>query len=169
MLTQLVTRRGGRVIATVSRAHKALAALNAGAWRVLVRDHTDDLAAAIRDLTGGNGVDIAFDGAGKTLFDISISSLHFGGVFVHHGRAGGPIPPLSLWDQPDGVHLLYSRGDAAHESIEQWRRRAAQVMQWIDDGTLEVLVDRTYPLEDTATAHHDLESQETVGELLLVP
>jgi NADPH:quinone reductase len=43
------------------------------------------------------------------------------------------------------------------------------VMQWIDDGTLDVLIDRTHSLEDAAAAHRDLESQKTVGKLLLVP
>jgi NADPH2:quinone reductase len=169
MLTQLVTRRGGRVIATVSREHKAQQALEAGAWRGLVRDQTEDLAAAILDLTDGAGVDVAFDGTGKTLFDVSVSVLRFGGIFVHYGRSGGNIPPLSLWDQPDGVRLVHSRGDAPHESIDRWRQRAAQVMEWIDDGTLDVLIHRTYSLEDAAAAHRDLESQATVGKLLLVP
>jgi NADPH2:quinone reductase len=169
MLTQLVTGRGGRVIATVSRAHKARPAAEAGAWQVLVRDQTADLGAAIRDLTGGSGVDVVFDGTGKALFDVSISALHFKGVFVHYGRAGGSIPPLNLWDQPDGVHLVHVRGDAGYESIDQWRRRASQVMQWIDDGTLDILIDRTYPLQDAAAAHRDLESQQTVGKLLLLP
>ena len=114
-------------------------------------------------------MDVVFDGTGKALFDVSMSALHFRGVFVHYGRAGGSIPPLSLWDQPDGVHLVHCRGDAPHESIDQWRRRASQVMQWIDDGTLDVLIDRTYPLEEAAAAHRDLESQETVGKLLLLP
>jgi NADPH:quinone reductase len=169
MLTQLVTGRGGRVIATVSRPHKARPAAEAGAWQVLVRDQTEDLGAAIRDLTGGGGVDVVFDGTGKTLFDVSISALHFKGVFVHYGRAGGPIPPLNLWDQPDRVHLVHCRGDAGYEPIDQWRRRASQVMQWIDDGTLDVLIDRTYPLHDAAAAHRDIESGMTVGKLLLLP
>jgi NADPH2:quinone reductase len=169
MLTQLITHRGGRVIATVSRAHKARSATEAGAWEVLVRDEVEDLGAAIRDLTKGQGVDIVFDGTGKALFDVSISALHFGGVFVHYGRAGGSIPPINLWEQPDGIHLVRAFGNAAHESIDQWRSRALQVMKWIEDGTLDVLIDRTYPLEDAAKAHRDLESQDTVGKLLLLP
>ncbi|MER5519930.1 quinone oxidoreductase [Streptomyces sp. NPDC002763] len=169
MLTQLITARGARVIATVSRAHKARSAVEAGAWKVLVRDETEDLGAAVRELTHGEGVDFAFDGTGKSLFDVSMSSLRFKGVFVHYGRAGGPIPPLDLWVQPDGVRLVHVRGDAPHESTDEWRRRASQVMQWIGDGTLDVLIDRTYPLEDAAQAHRDLESQETVGKLLLMP
>ncbi|MFK0155214.1 quinone oxidoreductase family protein [Streptomyces sp. NPDC090493] len=169
MLTQLITARGARVIATVSRPRKARSAVDAGAWKVLVRDETADLGAAVRELTGGEGVDFAFDGTGRSLFDVSVSSLRHKGVFVHYGRAGGAIPPLDLWEQPDGVHLVHVRGDAPHESTHQWRRRASQVMQWIGDGTLDVLIDRTYPLEDAAQAHRDLESQETVGKLLLIP
>jgi NADPH2:quinone reductase len=169
MLTELVTRRGGRVIAMVSRGYKARSAAEAGAWQVLVRDETADLGAAIRNLTSGDGVDIVFDGTGKALFDVSMSVLRYKGVFVHYGRAGGSIPPLSLWDQSDGVHLVHCRGDAAHESIREWRWRASQVMRWIDDGTLDVLIGGTYPLEDAAAAHRDLESQETVGKLLLLP
>ncbi|MFE4964886.1 quinone oxidoreductase family protein [Streptomyces sp. NPDC056660] len=169
MLTQLITARGARVIATVSRPHKARSAAEAGAWKVLVRDETADLGAAIRELTDGEGVDFAFDGTGRSLFDVSISSLRHKGVFVHYGRAGGAIPPLDLWEQPDGVHLVHVRGDAPHESTHQWRQRASQVMRWISDGTLDVLIDRTYPLGDAAQAHRDLESQETVGKLLLIP
>ena len=66
---------------------------------MLVRDETEDLGAAIRALTGGDGgddVDIVFDGTGQTLFEISISALRYKGVFVHYGHAGGAIPPLSL-------------------------------------------------------------------------
>ena len=169
MLTQLAVHRGGRVIATVSRAHKAGAAREAGAWRVLVRDETEDLGAAIRDLAGGSGVDIAFDGTGKALVDVSVSTLRVGGTFVTYGYAGGHIPPISLWEQPHGVHLVPVRANGPELTAGQWRQRAQQVMGWIEDGTLDVLIDRTYPLEDAASAHRDLESQETVGKLLLIP
>jgi NADPH:quinone reductase len=169
MLTQLAARRGGRVIATVSRAHKAAAARKAGAWQVLVRDETKDLGAAIRELAGGNGVDIVFDGTGKTLFDVGVSVLRAGGIFATYGNAGGPIPPISLGDQPHGVHLVRIRANGPELTAGQWRQRAQQVMGWIKDGTLDVLIDRTYRLEDAASAHRDLESQETVGKLLLIP
>jgi NADPH2:quinone reductase len=169
MLTQMAAHRGGRVIATVSRAHKAGAAREAGAWQVLVRDEIDDLGTAIRELVDGNGVDIAFDGTGKALFDVSVSVLRVGGIFVTYGYAGGQIPPVSLLDQPHGVRLVRIRPDGPELAAEQWRQRAEQVMEWIKDGTLDVLIDRTYPLEAAASAHRDLESQETVGKLLLIP
>ena len=169
MLTQLSTHRGARVIATVSKGHKAQPARDAGAWQVLVREEIEDLTAVIRELTDGKGVDIAFDGTGKTLFDTSVSALRFGGTFVTYGYAGGHIPPFNLFEQPHGVRFVFIRGDAPEQSIDQWHQRAAQVMHWIEDGTLDVLIDRTYRLEDAVTAHRDLESQETVGKLVLIP
>jgi NADPH2:quinone reductase len=169
MLTQLATRRGARVIATVSKSHKARSASDAGAWRVLVRDEIKDLGAAIWELTDGEGVDIAFDGTGKTLFDVSVSVLRFNGVFVTYGFAGGRIPPIDLGEQPSGVHLVRYSSSVPTESIDQRRQRGAQVLRWIEDKTLDVLVDRTYPLQDAASAHRDLESQQTVGKLLLIP
>ena len=169
MLTQLATRRGARVIATVSKSHKARSASDAGAWRVLVRDEIDDLGAAIWELTDGEGVDIAFDGTGKTLFDVSVSVLRFNGVFATYGFAGGRIPPIDLGEQPAGVHLVRYSSSVPTESIDQRRQRAVQVLRWIEDKTLDVLVDRIYPLQDAASAHRDLESQQTVGKLLLIP
>jgi NADPH2:quinone reductase len=169
MLTQLATRREARVIATVSKSHKARSASDAGAWRVLVRDEIDDLGAAIWELTDGEGVDIAFDGTGKTLFDVSVSVLRFNGVFATYGFAGARIPPIDLGEQPAGVHLVRYSGSAPTESIGQRRQRAVQVLRWIEDKTLDVLVDRIYPLQDAASAHRDLESQQTVGKLLLIP
>src|SRR2546430_16331168 len=59
MLTQLATRRGARVIATVSMSPKARSASEAGAWRVLVRAQNDDLDATIFGLTDGAAVTIA--------------------------------------------------------------------------------------------------------------
>jgi NADPH:quinone reductase-like Zn-dependent oxidoreductase len=47
--------------------------------------------------------------------------------------------------------------------------RSATGSRGIGDGTLDVLIDRTYPLRDAATAHRDIESQKTVGKLLLLP
>ena len=114
-------------------------------------------------------MDIAFDGTGKTLFDVSVSVLRFNGVFATYGFAGGRIPPIDLGEQPAGVHLVRYSSSVPTESIDQRRQRAAQVLRWIEDKTLDVLVDRIYPLRDAASAHRDLESQQTVGKLLLIP
>jgi NADPH2:quinone reductase len=100
---------------------------------------------------------------------VSVSVLRFNGVFATYGFAGGRIPPIDLGKQPSGVHLVRYSSSVPTESIDQRRQRAVEVMRWIEDKTLDVLVDRTYPLQDAASAHRDLESQQTVGKLLLIP
>ena len=62
LLTQLATARGARVIGTVSSAEKEELARGAGAADVL--RYSDDLAEQVRDLTGGVGVAVAYDGVG---------------------------------------------------------------------------------------------------------
>ncbi len=47
--------------------------------------------------------------------------------------------------------------------------RAGDVLGWVADGSLRLRIERTYPLEDAADAHRDLEGRKTTGKLLLVP
>jgi NADPH:quinone reductase len=68
--------------------------------------------------TDGEGVDIVFDGTGKTLFDVSVSVLRFKGVFVTYGYTGRHIPLIRLWDQPFGVHLVRCSSAAPGESVD---------------------------------------------------
>ena len=121
-----------------------------------------DLALSPADLGDDRRLDDALSRIAAAFPKVSV-------VIVTYGRAGGAIPPIDLWAQPDGIRLVHAWGNAAHETNEQWRTRASQVMRWIESGVLDVLIDRTYPLERAAQAHHDLESQDTVGKLLLLP
>jgi NADPH2:quinone reductase len=168
MLTQFISRRGGRVIATVSQPQKAAIAAAAGADVVLARSEETDLAARVRELTDGRGVDVVYDGTGASACAASIASVAYGGTFVHFGQAGGPIPPLDLWEQPDGVRLMRSRGDRPGASAEAVAERSAEIMALIGTGEIDVLIGGRYPLEEAVQAHVDIESQSTSGKLMLV-
>ena len=169
MLTQLISHRGGTVIATVSQPAKAAIAESAGAAAVIVRKDGADVADEVRRMTRGRGVDVVYDGTGRASYQASISATAYGGTFVYFGQAGGPIPLLDLWGQPDGVRLMRSRGDAPDATPEQTAERARQVMSWLSDGTLEVVIGQRYPLSEASRAHADIESQASVGKLLLLP
>src|SRR5256886_7287697 len=77
MLTQLATRRGARVIATVSMSPKARSASDAGAWRVAWRHEIDDIRAAIWVISHGGSVVLTVDGNGKKLFCFRASVSYF--------------------------------------------------------------------------------------------
>jgi NADPH:quinone reductase len=168
MLTQIVKHLGGRVIGTASTSEKAERARAAGADLVV---GYDDVVDAVRDFTDGEGVAVAYDGVGAATFDASLASLRIRGYLVTFGNASGPVPafaPLRLMQagsvfvtRPTLVHYLRDRA----ELLE----RAEEVLGWVADGTIDVLVSGRYALDDAARAHEDLEARRTTGKLLIVP
>jgi NADPH:quinone reductase len=168
LLTQMVTRRGGTVIATASTADKADLARTAGA------DHVagyGDFVAVVRDVTHGAGAAVVYDGVGRTTFDDSLSALRPRGYMVLYGAASGPVPPLELQRLAAGGSLFLTRPTLGHyiASREELLSRAGDLFTWINQGNLEVRIGGTYPLADAARAHDDLSARRTTGKLLLLP
>ncbi len=175
LATQLATARGGRVVTTVSSPEKAALSHGAGAAHTIdyaaMADITAELPAAVRDLTGGAGVHVVYDGVGRTTFEASLASLRPRGMLVLFGAASGPVPPFdpqalnrhgSLFlTRPTIGHYLATRGEL------EWRAR--EVLGAAASGDLDVRVGATYPLADAAEAHRALEGRRTTGKVLLVP
>jgi NADPH2:quinone reductase len=168
LLTQVVKLRGGRVIGTVSTAEKAEVARTAGADEVLRYEEVPD---RVKQLTGGEGVAVAYDGVGGATFDASLASLRPRGVLVVYGNASGPTPPLEISRLNSGGSLYVTRPTVVHYTAtrEELRARTDEVFGWVASGQLRVSVGGRYPLTDAARAHEDLESRRTTGKLLLFP
>jgi NADPH2:quinone reductase len=168
LLTQIVKHLGGRVIGTASTSDKAERARVAGADLVV---GYDDVVDAVREFTDGDGVAVAYDGVGAATFDASLASLRTRGYLVTFGNASGPVPafePLRLMQagsvfvtRPTLVDYLRNRA----ELLE----RAEEVLGWVADGTIDVLVSGRYGLDEAPRAHEDLEARRTTGKLLIVP
>jgi NADPH2:quinone reductase len=170
LLTQFATARGGRVIATVSTPEKAELARQAGAADVIRYTEVDDLAAAVRDLTGGAGVAAAYDGVGRDTIDASLASLRPRGILVLFGAASGPVPPVDPMRLYNGSFFLTRpRLYDYLADTEELRARAAAVYAAVSDGSLTIRIGHRYPLADARTAHEDLQSRRTTGKLLLLP
>lgn len=171
LLTQLVNRRGGRVVGTVSTAEKEKLARDNGAEHVIRYTEVADLAGAVREVTGGAGVAVVYDGVGASTFDASLASLRRRGMLALYGAASGPVPPFDLQRLNAAGSLFVTRPTLAHYVAErdelEWR--AGEVLGWVADGSLSVRVDRTYPLAEAAQAYRALESRRTIGKLLLTP
>jgi NADPH2:quinone reductase len=168
LLTQIVKHLGGRVIGTASTPEKAERARAAGADLVVGYDEVVD---AVREFTDGDGVAVAYDGVGAATFDASLACLRLRGYLVTFGNASGPVPafePLRLMQagsvfvtRPTLVDYLRTRA----ELLE----RAEEVLRWVADGTIDVLVSGRYSLEEAGRAHEDLEARRTTGKLLITP
>ncbi|MGZ8749351.1 MAG: quinone oxidoreductase family protein [Pseudonocardia sp.] len=175
LLTQLATARGARVLATVSTEAKADLAREAGAAEVLLtvprRGPGDDLAARVRDLTGGEGVAVAFDGVGRDTFDASLASVRRRGTLVLFGAASGPVPPVDpqRLNRAGSVYLARPKLADYTATRAELTARAAAVFAAVADGTVAVRIGHRHPLADAAQAHRDLEGRRTTGKVLLVP
>jgi NADPH:quinone reductase len=168
LLTQLVTMRGGVVIATVSSPAKAELARQAGAA------HTagyEDFGAVVRRVTGGDGAAVVYDGVGQATFDASLAALRRRGYLVLYGAASGPVPPFDLQRLNSGGSLFVTRPTLLHYvyTRDELLGRADDLFGWIAAGRLSVWIGGTYPLEYAARAHADLEGRRTTGKLLLLP
>lgn len=170
LLTQILVGKGVRVIGTASTDAKAELAREAGASDVI--DYTDqDVAEEVRRLTDGRGVDVVYDGVGKTTFDASIDSLARRGTMVLVGAASGPVPPVDPQTLNKKGSLFLTRPTLAHHIAdrEELLERAGAVLGQVADGRLEVRIGGRYPLAEAARAHEDLVGRRSTGKLLIVP
>lgn len=173
ILTQWLAHRGARVITTVSSAAKAERSRQAGAAEVLdyPGDDPAEFAARVRDLTGGTGVAVVYDGVGASTFDASLASLAVRGTLALFGAASGPVPPFDPQRLNSGGSLVLTRPSLAHftRDADEFRWRSEELFDAITDGAVSVEVGHSYPLADAAQAHRDLQSRRTIGSIVLTP
>jgi NADPH2:quinone reductase len=168
LLIQIAKKRGARVIATVGSEEKARLAREAGADVVCVYTR-ENFGDAARAFTGGRGVDVVYDGVGKSTFEGSLGSLRPRGMLVSFGNASGPVPPFAPLLLSQKGSLFFTRPTLWHytSTPEELRGRADDLFQWIAADELTVRIGATFPLRQAAEAHRALEGRGTTGKVLL--
>ncbi|MGP3929341.1 quinone oxidoreductase family protein [Nonomuraea sp. KM88] len=167
VLTQLIKARGGSVIGLVSREEKVPVAKEAGADHVIVSSG-GGFEERVRDLTGGEGAHVVYDGGGAPTFRSSLAALRRHGVHAFYGPFMG-VPTLTPAELPNSVLLSYPLVRDHVPTPTALLTRTAEVFGFVGDGRLRPVVGGRYALADAARAHADLESRRTVGKLLLLP
>lgn len=175
LLTQMITSRGGTVIATAGSEGKLEIARSRGAAELIDYSKSEDLAADIRtaaDRLGAHeGVDVVYDGVGKSTFDASLSSLRRRGMLVLFGGASGQVPPFDLQRLNAGGSLFVTRPSLAHYIVEteELQARGREVFGDIAAGRLDIAIGGRYSFADAAQAYRALEGRATTGKLILIP
>ena len=169
LLSQIARRRGARVIGCVSSDAKAELARQAGCDEVIRYDQVDFKDEVMR-LTGGRGVQVAYDSVAAATYRQSLGCLAPRGYLVLYGNASGPVTSLDLRLLNEGSFFL-TRPTLAHYILDEGelQARADDLFGWIAAGELDVRIHKRYPLRDAAQAHRDLQSRATSGKLLLIP
>jgi len=170
LLVQIAKRCGARVIGTASTDEKIALARSGGADEVIAYTR-EDFETATKRMTNGKGVDAVYDSVGKTTFDQSLNCLRPRGYMVLYGQSSGPVPPLDPQILNAKGSLFLTRPTLGHyvATRDELLSRCHDLFGWIAGGELDVRIDRTFPLAQTADAHRYLEDRQTKGKVLLIP
>jgi len=172
----LVTGASGGVgTAAVQIAHRAGAeihAITSGPGNVervralgadVVYDRLEgDVGSALKEGTGGRGVDLALDSVGEAMWKTLASGLAVGGRLVSYGATTGAEAAIDL------RHLFWKQLSVLGTTMGTPAEYRA-VMRLVFDGALEPVIDRTLPLDDIRAAHEALEAGEVFGKVVVVP
>jgi NADPH:quinone reductase len=167
LLTQIAKKRGATVYATVSTDEKARLAEDAGADVVIRYTDTDFLEEVRRHEP--DGVHVVYDSVGRDTFDRSLACLRPLGMLALYGESSGLIDPFDVRRLNTSGSLFLTRPSGRHymRTAEEFRSRAQELFEWIENGELTVRIGETHPLEEAAAAHERLESRLTTGKVLL--
>jgi NADPH2:quinone reductase len=128
-----------------------------------------DFETEVRRITGGEGVAAVYDSVGRATFDKSLNCLRPLGTMVLFGGSSGAVPPFDPIILSQKGSLFLTRPTLAHYTANRAAlvERAGDVLAAIESGRLRLRIGGTYPLDDAALAHRDLEARKTTGKLLL--
>lgn len=170
LLIQMAKLRGARVIGTASTEEKAERAKGLGADEMILYAQVD-FEKEIERITDGGGVDVVYDGVGKTTFRKGLNCLKQRGMMVLFGQASGPVAPIDPQILREKGSLYLTRPSLRHYAAtrDELEQRTADLFKWIGTDNLTVRIDRTFPLREAAEAHHYIEDRKTKGKLLLIP
>ncbi len=170
LLVQWAKAIGATVIGTAGSPAKQDLARGHGADHVL--DYADpSWPDRVRELTGGRGVDVAYDAVGKTTVEGSMKTLARRGWLIVYGGASGPAPLIDPLALMRGGSLVMTRPSLFDYIVETAEMDAAAEAMWamLQSGTLKPEIGQRFALKDTADAHRALEGRATTGSTLLIP
>jgi NADPH2:quinone reductase len=161
---------GATIIGTVGSAAKADLAKAAGCTHV-INYRTEDYVARVREITAGAGCDVVYDGIGKDTYPSSLDCLKPRGLWVSFGNASGPVPPFDIMQLSAKGSLYATRPSIMSYTAERadLLANAADLFRMVERGEVEIAASRTYPLQEAAQAHRDLEARKTTGSVVLIP
>ena len=160
---------GAKVIAAASSDAKLEVAKAAGA-DVLINYSEGSLRDKLKEITGGQGVDVIYDPVGGDLFEEAFRSIAWNGRMLVVGFASGTIPSL-----PANLTLLKGAslvgvfwGSFAQRQPQDNAANFQQLFSWFAEGKIKPLVSQTFPLEKAADAINHLGQRKAVGKVVVM-
>jgi zinc-binding alcohol dehydrogenase/oxidoreductase len=150
---------GARTLVTSSSTEKLARAAELGA-DATVNHAEDDVAATVKEATGGRGVDVVIEHVGEATWKTSLQSAAPNARVVVCGATSGPNPPAQL-------HRIWWKQLAVYGSTMGTREDFQGAYALVARGAAQPIVDRVFPLEQAAAAHEYLEEGRQFGKVVL--
>ncbi len=159
---------GLKLIATAGSDEKCQLALLSGASHA-INYRTQDFAARVQEITGGQGVKVVYDSVGKDTWEGSLACLRRFGLMVSFGNASGPVPPISVAAlAPKGLYLTRPSVFVYAHSRETTQAMADQLFEVVSSGKVNIHIAQRYALQEVRAAHQALEARQTTGSTILL-
>jgi NADPH2:quinone reductase len=161
---------GATVIGTVGSDDKVELAKRHGCAHVL-NTHHDDWAKQVRDITGGEGVPVVYDGVGKATWNGSLDCLAVRGTMVSFGNASGAVPAFDPAVLSAKGSLYLTRPTLFHyvQTRAELQQAADDLFAVIASGAVQISINQRFKLADARAAHEALHSRATTGATVLLP
>jgi NADPH2:quinone reductase len=160
---------GARVIAVASSEEKLELCRERGAAET-INYASEDLRARIKDLTGGNGVDVVFDPVGGDHAEAAVRGIAWNGRYLVIGFVAGiPSVPLNLILLKSCSVIGVFWGAFVTRDPGRNRELLAELFGWHARGKIDPHISARYPLERAADALNDLLERKALGKIVLVP
>jgi len=161
---------GVSTIATVGSDEKGALAKAHGAKHV-INYSRENFVQRVKEITGGKGVPVVYDGVGKMTWEGSLDCLRPRGLIVSFGNASGAVPPVNLGILSAKGSLYVTRPTLATHiaSRADLEARCKALFAVVKAKKVKIETTARYKLADAQQAHRDLEGRKTTGSVILVP
>jgi len=168
LITQICAIKGAKtIIGTVGTDEKAKLAHSFGATHTIVYSR-DTVDTEVRKIVP-QGVNVVYDGVGKSTWEQSMRSLGRRGDLVFFGNASGPVPPIDPLLLTRHGSIKMTRPSLVDFTVtrEETNRRAQDLFKWIGEGKLKVNIHKSFDMSEIKLAHQEIESRAAVGKIVL--
>lgn len=170
ILSQWARALGVTVIGTVGSEAKMEIAKAHGCTHVINYSH-ENVVDRVKEITGGKGVPVVYDGVGQDTLMTSLDCLQPRGLLVSFGNASGPVKALDLGILSAKGSLYVTRPKLMDytASDEDLKETADDVVAMVESGKVNIPINQHYALANAIKAHQDLEGRKTTGTTVLIP
>jgi len=166
---QIAKVMGARVIAAASTDEKCELCKSIGA-DATINYSRQDLREAIKELTGGKGLDVVYDPVGGDLAEPAFRSIAWRGRYLVIGFTAGPIPslPLNLPLLKGASIVGVFWGSFAKHEPKANAAMLAELARWYAQGKIKPVIDRAMPMAELKAAFARMGSRAVKGKLVMV-